>query len=202
MSLASSSHYLVSILCPSTFPSFLPFTLLGFVLYSLLDHLFGRQRWDWVENVCFLPSSLSNPVSPTITWLALSREAPDVGMLTRNTRNPFVWYWHYPLNSWGHLSTQAAMAWVSPSQVCGSCDPFWWALLFYALCIVHRQLYAQEAACRLQDAERDGKSLQRLSKEEYLKMMLPDSPPGDDRSRKVRSLWPTESLNDAIIQTF
>ncbi|CAB1431261.1 unnamed protein product, partial [Pleuronectes platessa] len=46
------------------------------------------------------------------------------------------------------------------------------------------QLYAQEAACRLQDAERDGKSLQRLSKEEYLKMMLPDSPPGDDRSLK------------------
>ncbi|XP_075875097.1 signal-induced proliferation-associated 1-like protein 2 isoform X2 [Nelusetta ayraudi] len=46
------------------------------------------------------------------------------------------------------------------------------------------QLYAQEAACRLQTAERDGKSLQRLSKEEYLKMMLPDSPPGEDHSRK------------------
>ncbi|XP_069394718.1 signal-induced proliferation-associated 1-like protein 2 isoform X5 [Paralichthys olivaceus] len=60
-----------------------------------------------------------------------------------------------------------------------------------------RQLYAQEAACRLQDAERDGKSLQRLSKEEYLKMMLPDSPPGDDRSRKVSaigSLSPRRSL--------
>ncbi|XP_069394717.1 signal-induced proliferation-associated 1-like protein 2 isoform X4 [Paralichthys olivaceus] len=59
------------------------------------------------------------------------------------------------------------------------------------------QLYAQEAACRLQDAERDGKSLQRLSKEEYLKMMLPDSPPGDDRSRKVSaigSLSPRRSL--------
>ncbi|XP_062257062.1 signal-induced proliferation-associated 1-like protein 2 isoform X4 [Platichthys flesus] len=60
-----------------------------------------------------------------------------------------------------------------------------------------RQLYAQEAACRLQDAERDGKSLQRLTKEEYLKMMLPDSPPGDDRSRKgsaVGSLSPRRSL--------
>ncbi|XP_034464113.1 signal-induced proliferation-associated 1-like protein 2 isoform X7 [Hippoglossus hippoglossus] len=60
-----------------------------------------------------------------------------------------------------------------------------------------RQLYAQEAACRLQDAERDGKSLQRLSKEEYLKMMLPDSPPGDDRSRKgsaIGSLSPRRSL--------
>ncbi|XP_071337207.1 signal-induced proliferation-associated 1-like protein 2 isoform X4 [Trachinotus anak] len=59
------------------------------------------------------------------------------------------------------------------------------------------QLYAQEAACRLQAADRDGKSLQRLSKEEYLKMMLPDSPPGEDRSRKVSavgSLSPRRSL--------
>uniref|UniRef100_A0A3P9BU02 Signal induced proliferation associated 1 like 2 n=1 Tax=Maylandia zebra TaxID=106582 RepID=A0A3P9BU02_9CICH len=60
-----------------------------------------------------------------------------------------------------------------------------------------RQLYAQEAACRLQATERDGKSLQRLSKEEYVKMMLPDSPPGEDRSRKVSavdSLSPRRSL--------
>ncbi|XP_027133492.1 signal-induced proliferation-associated 1-like protein 2 isoform X3 [Larimichthys crocea] len=60
-----------------------------------------------------------------------------------------------------------------------------------------RQLYAQEAACRLQAAERDGKSLQRLSKEEYRKMMLPDSPPGEDRTRKVStvdSLSPRRSL--------
>lgn len=58
------------------------------------------------------------------------------------------------------------------------------------------QLYAQEAACRLQ-AEREGKTLQRLSKEEYLKMMLPGSPPGEDRSRKVSamdSLSPRRSL--------
>ncbi|XP_022046956.1 signal-induced proliferation-associated 1-like protein 2 isoform X5 [Acanthochromis polyacanthus] len=57
-----------------------------------------------------------------------------------------------------------------------------------------RQLYAQEAACRLQA---DGKSLQRLSKEEYLKMMLPGSPPGEDRNRKVStvgSLSPRRSL--------
>ncbi|XP_022046955.1 signal-induced proliferation-associated 1-like protein 2 isoform X3 [Acanthochromis polyacanthus] len=56
------------------------------------------------------------------------------------------------------------------------------------------QLYAQEAACRLQA---DGKSLQRLSKEEYLKMMLPGSPPGEDRNRKVStvgSLSPRRSL--------
>ncbi|XP_006807734.1 signal-induced proliferation-associated 1-like protein 2 isoform X4 [Neolamprologus brichardi] len=60
-----------------------------------------------------------------------------------------------------------------------------------------RQLYAQEAACRLQATERDGKSLQRLSKEEYVKMILPDSPPGEDRSRKVSavdSLSPRRSL--------
>ncbi|XP_010787800.1 signal-induced proliferation-associated 1-like protein 2 isoform X2 [Notothenia coriiceps] len=58
------------------------------------------------------------------------------------------------------------------------------------------QLYAEEA-CRLQAAEQDGKSLQRLSKEEYLKMMLLDSPPGEDRSRKVSavgSLSPRRSL--------
>ncbi|KAM4592151.1 signal-induced proliferation-associated 1-like protein 2 isoform 3-T4 [Odontesthes bonariensis] len=60
-----------------------------------------------------------------------------------------------------------------------------------------RQLYSQEAACRLQAAERDGKSLQRLSKEEYRKMMLSDSPPGQDRSRKVSAvdnLSPRRSL--------
>ncbi|XP_069394716.1 signal-induced proliferation-associated 1-like protein 2 isoform X3 [Paralichthys olivaceus] len=71
------------------------------------------------------------------------------------------------------------------------------AFLLKMLADRSRQLYAQEAACRLQDAERDGKSLQRLSKEEYLKMMLPDSPPGDDRSRKVSaigSLSPRRSL--------
>ncbi|KAM6997419.1 signal-induced proliferation-associated 1-like protein 2 isoform 2-T5 [Tautogolabrus adspersus] len=58
------------------------------------------------------------------------------------------------------------------------------------------QLYAQEA-CRSQAAERDGNSLQRLSKEEYVKMMQPGSPPGDDRSRKVsamESLSPRRSL--------
>lgn len=51
--------------------------------------------------------------------------------------------------------------------------------MYSALFTLHRQLYAQDAACRLQDGERDGKSLQRLSKEEYLKMMLPDDPTGD-----------------------
>ncbi|XP_057705083.1 signal-induced proliferation-associated 1-like protein 2 isoform X3 [Corythoichthys intestinalis] len=59
------------------------------------------------------------------------------------------------------------------------------------------QLYAQEAACRLQAAERDGKSLQRLSKEEYLKMMLPDSPTGEGRGQKLSvtaSLSPRHSL--------
>ncbi|KAM4599660.1 signal-induced proliferation-associated 1-like protein 2 isoform 4-T4 [Fundulus diaphanus] len=60
-----------------------------------------------------------------------------------------------------------------------------------------RQLYAEEAACRLQTAESDGKSLQRLSKEEFRKLLLPDSPPGEDRSRKVLApgcLSPRRSL--------
>uniref|UniRef100_A0A8C9YX52 Signal induced proliferation associated 1 like 2 n=1 Tax=Sander lucioperca TaxID=283035 RepID=A0A8C9YX52_SANLU len=71
------------------------------------------------------------------------------------------------------------------------------SLLFCFLCLVYRQLYAQEAACQLQASERDEKSLRRLSKEEYLKMMLPDSPPGEDRSRKVSavgSLSPRRTL--------
>lgn len=56
------------------------------------------------------------------------------------------------------------------------------------------QLYAQEAACRHQ-AEHDGKSLQRLSKEEYLKMMAPDSPTGESRKGSVMgSLSPRRSL--------
>ena len=44
MSLASSSHYLVSVFRPSIFPSFLPFTVLGLVRYSLFDHLFLADR--------------------------------------------------------------------------------------------------------------------------------------------------------------
>uniref|UniRef100_A0A3B5LH70 Signal induced proliferation associated 1 like 2 n=1 Tax=Xiphophorus couchianus TaxID=32473 RepID=A0A3B5LH70_9TELE len=53
--------------------------------------------------------------------------------------------------------------------------------------------YNTDEACRLQPAEHNGKSLQRLSKEEFRKMLLPDSPPGEDRSRKV-SLSPRRSL--------
>nr|XP_057914828.1 signal-induced proliferation-associated 1-like protein 2 isoform X3 [Doryrhamphus excisus] len=71
------------------------------------------------------------------------------------------------------------------------------ALLLKMLSERARQLYAQEAACRLQAADRDGKSLQRLSKEQYLKMMSPDSPPGEGRSRKLSmtgSLSPRRSL--------
>ncbi|XP_054655709.1 signal-induced proliferation-associated 1-like protein 2 isoform X3 [Dunckerocampus dactyliophorus] len=71
------------------------------------------------------------------------------------------------------------------------------ALLLKMLSERARQLYAQEAACRLQAADRDGKSLQRLSKEQYLKMMLPDSPPGEARSHKLSmtgSLSPRRSL--------
>uniref|UniRef100_A0A671VLN3 Signal induced proliferation associated 1 like 2 n=1 Tax=Sparus aurata TaxID=8175 RepID=A0A671VLN3_SPAAU len=62
------------------------------------------------------------------------------------------------------------------------------------------QLYAQEAACRLQ-AERDGKSLQRLSKEEYLKMMQPDSPPGEDRIRKVSAVGSLSPRRSTLYRT-
>ncbi|XP_034040399.1 signal-induced proliferation-associated 1-like protein 2 isoform X2 [Thalassophryne amazonica] len=58
-------------------------------------------------------------------------------------------------------------------------------------------LYVQAAACRMQPAEREGKSLQRLCKEEYVKMMMTNSPQGADRSRKVSvmgSLSPRRSL--------
>ncbi|XP_077469245.1 signal-induced proliferation-associated 1-like protein 2 isoform X5 [Stigmatopora argus] len=71
------------------------------------------------------------------------------------------------------------------------------ALLLKMLSERARQLYAQEAACRLQAAERDGKSLERLSKEEYLKMMLPSSPTGEGRGQKLTvmaSLSPRHSL--------
>ena len=50
-----------------------------------------------------------------------------------------------------------------------------------------RQLYAQEAACRLQEAQREADSLQGMSKEDYLKMMLPDSPQEEDGRRPVSS---------------
>ncbi|KAG7462830.1 hypothetical protein MATL_G00188900 [Megalops atlanticus] len=59
------------------------------------------------------------------------------------------------------------------------------------------RLYAAEASCRTQAASRDGQPQQSLSKEEYLRMMLPDSPPGDDGRRTVSaagSLSPRRSL--------
>ncbi|XP_036429497.1 signal-induced proliferation-associated 1-like protein 2 [Colossoma macropomum] len=62
-----------------------------------------------------------------------------------------------------------------------------------------RQLYLAEAACRLQGVERDrdGRLQASMSKEEYLKMMLPDSPPGEEGRRKAAAaggLSPRRSL--------
>uniref|UniRef100_A0A8C1S6W9 Signal induced proliferation associated 1 like 2 n=1 Tax=Cyprinus carpio TaxID=7962 RepID=A0A8C1S6W9_CYPCA len=61
-----------------------------------------------------------------------------------------------------------------------------------------RQLYATETSCRLQDRGRDklkdGGQQPNMSKEEYMKMMLPESPPGESDHRKVRSLSPRRSL--------
>ncbi|CAL8258224.1 unnamed protein product [Lota lota] len=62
------------------------------------------------------------------------------------------------------------------------------------------QLYAQEAACRLQEAEREGPVLQGLSKEDYLKMMLPDSPPEEDR-RRTTSVAGTLSPRRSVYRT-
>ncbi|XP_052006605.1 signal-induced proliferation-associated 1-like protein 2 isoform X1 [Xyrauchen texanus] len=63
------------------------------------------------------------------------------------------------------------------------------------------QLYAAEASCRLQEREReklkDGGLQHNMSKEEYLKMMLTDSPPGEGGHRKAStagSLSPRRSL--------
>ncbi|XP_030627133.1 signal-induced proliferation-associated 1-like protein 2 [Chanos chanos] len=59
------------------------------------------------------------------------------------------------------------------------------------------QLYAAEAACRMQPAEREGQLQTGMSKEEYLKMMLADSPPGEEGRRKMSaagSLSPRRSL--------
>lgn len=66
-----------------------------------------------------------------------------------------------------------------------------------------RQLYAQEAACRLQDADREDKALQGLSKEEYFKMMLPDSPPGgdDERGRPMSVAGSTLSPRRTVYRT-
>ncbi|KAI4889731.1 hypothetical protein NFI96_003428 [Prochilodus magdalenae] len=61
-----------------------------------------------------------------------------------------------------------------------------------------RQLYLAEAACRLQGAERDrdGRLQASMSKEEYLKMMLPDSPPGEDGCRKRHQI--PQTLTDHL----
>ncbi|XP_029926827.1 signal-induced proliferation-associated 1-like protein 2 isoform X4 [Myripristis murdjan] len=98
----------------------------------------------------------------------------------------------------GTKKTDDAHSTEGPPNIseCGGAESLL-AFLLKMLSERSRQLYAQEAACRLQAAERDGKALQGLSKEEYLKMMLPDSPPGEDRSRKMSaagSLSPRRSL--------
>ncbi|XP_051945501.1 signal-induced proliferation-associated 1-like protein 2 isoform X1 [Xyrauchen texanus] len=63
------------------------------------------------------------------------------------------------------------------------------------------ELYAAEASCRLQERGRDklkdGGLQPNMSKEEYIKMMLPDSPPGECGHRKAStagSLSPRRSL--------
>ncbi|XP_048059893.1 signal-induced proliferation-associated 1-like protein 2 isoform X3 [Megalobrama amblycephala] len=63
------------------------------------------------------------------------------------------------------------------------------SFLLKALAERSRQLYAGEASCRLQERGRDklkDTGLQpNMSKEEYMKMMLPESPPGESGHRKA-----------------
>lgn len=126
---------------------------------SLVIHGFGTIIWDlWNWTPCLF-SSPSLPPHVCLTGLTY------VGS----------WSWH--ANTDPPLPSKKWREW-----------PYKWSGIFSLRCVVHRQLYAQEAACRLQAADRDGKSLQRLSKEEFCKMMLPDSPPREEKSRKVRSV--------------
>ncbi|KAL1263657.1 hypothetical protein QQF64_006396, partial [Cirrhinus molitorella] len=75
------------------------------------------------------------------------------------------------------------------------------SFLLKALAERSRQLYAAETSCRLQDRGRDklkdGGLQPNMSKEEYMKMMLPESPPGESGHRKASaagSLSPRRSL--------
>lgn len=138
--------------------------------------------------------SCPSPVTLCLSLTSMEQGATWCWHAKTDPPESFVWYWHYFLSSWGHIWTQTVMAQGLPLRMWLT-RPFWWALLCCALSIIYRQLYAQEAACRLQASERDGKSLQRLTKEEYLKMMVPDSPPGEERSRKVRLYWLTNLGN-------
>ncbi|KTG38793.1 hypothetical protein cypCar_00031021 [Cyprinus carpio] len=56
--------------------------------------------------------------------------------------------------------------------------------------VSRRQLNAAEPSCRLQDRGRDklkdGGLQPNMSKEEYMKMMLPESPPGESGHRKLQ----------------
>nr|XP_015218097.1 PREDICTED: signal-induced proliferation-associated 1-like protein 2 isoform X2 [Lepisosteus oculatus] len=73
------------------------------------------------------------------------------------------------------------------------------AFLLKALSDCSRRLYVDPAdtSCRLQAAERDRKHQQGFSKEEFLKLMLPDSPPVEESRRKMSvagGLSPRRSL--------
>uniref|UniRef100_A0A9J7ZIU6 Signal induced proliferation associated 1 like 2 n=1 Tax=Cyprinus carpio carpio TaxID=630221 RepID=A0A9J7ZIU6_CYPCA len=91
----------------------------------------------------------------------------------------------------GHAPADTSMGDLSEisshSSVCGS--------------VSRRQLNAAEPSCRLQDRGRDklkdGGLQPNMSKEEYMKMMLPESPPGESGHRKASaagSLSPRRSL--------
>uniref|UniRef100_A0A8C5CH26 Signal induced proliferation associated 1 like 2 n=1 Tax=Gadus morhua TaxID=8049 RepID=A0A8C5CH26_GADMO len=62
-------------------------------------------------------------------------------------------------------------------------------------------IYIQgEAACRLQEAQREADSLHGMTKEDYLKMMLPDSPQEEDE-RRPTSVAGTSSPRRSVYRT-
>ncbi|XP_073690662.1 signal-induced proliferation-associated 1-like protein 2 [Garra rufa] len=104
-------------------------------------------------------------------------------------------------HSWRRRSDDKAIPDEPPIQSeCGGAESLL-SFLLKALAERSRQLYAAETSCRLQDRGRDklkdGGLQPNMSKEEYMKMMQPESPPGESGHRKASaagSLSPRRSL--------
>ncbi|XP_016314194.1 signal-induced proliferation-associated 1-like protein 2 [Sinocyclocheilus anshuiensis] len=89
----------------------------------------------------------------------------------------------------GHAPADGSMGDLSEISSHSSGAESLLSFLLKALDERSRQLYAAETSCRLQDRGRDklkdGGQQPNMSKEEYMKMMLPEDPPGESGHRKV-----------------
>ncbi|XP_043111812.1 signal-induced proliferation-associated 1-like protein 2 isoform X2 [Puntigrus tetrazona] len=101
----------------------------------------------------------------------------------------------------GHTPADGSMGDLSEISSHSSGAESLLSFLLKALAERSRQLYAAETSSRLQDRGRDklkdGGLQPKLSKEEYMKTMLPESPPGESGRRKAfaaGSLSPRRSL--------